>query len=321
MGYQYLTDYYKRYAPFNQEKTLGLEAKIEIEIGDGEKEKIKGFIDRLSQVSDSRFAVHDYKTSGTLPEQRYLDSDRQLAFYMIAVKERFPEAEEVDLVWHFLKFDREMRSTRSEDQLSALKKETLSLIAEIKKANEESRFPTKVSALCNWCEFQPICPAWKHEFKVRELPRNKYLDDPGVKLVNKYAELSDRKKSLNDELDGELELVKEALFAFSKKEGADVIAGSDYRATLKTYAGVSFPAYDDYRRAELEEKLKGLGLLEKVSRLDAIALSKLIAGGKLSKAQFGEIKAYCEPSETRRIYLKKLYSSSENSNDSGPDSA
>ena len=42
MGYQYLTDYYKRYAPFNQEKTLGLEAKIEIEIGDGEKEKIKG---------------------------------------------------------------------------------------------------------------------------------------------------------------------------------------------------------------------------------------------------------------------------------------
>ena len=42
-----------------------------------------------------------------------------------------------------------------------------------------------------------------------------------------------KKKEFNDEIDGELEKVEEALFAYSEKEDVDVVFGSKNKVRIK----------------------------------------------------------------------------------------
>ncbi len=61
-GERCITDYYKRYCPFDQGRTLGLEEYIIFPLN-GEKDYwIRGYIDRLVLVDQSILEIHDYKT-------------------------------------------------------------------------------------------------------------------------------------------------------------------------------------------------------------------------------------------------------------------
>ncbi|MBI3359261.1 MAG: PD-(D/E)XK nuclease family protein, partial [Nitrospirae bacterium] len=153
IGQRAVTDYYRRYHPFDQSKTLGLEYRVELSLDTEGKYVMQGYIDRLSQPSDGVLWIHDYKAKGFLPTQPEIDEDRQLAFYQMAVSTLWPDTKEVVLIWHYLLFDREFRSRRTATDLEALRAETISLIDEIESARE---FPTKQSGLCNWCEYRPI---------------------------------------------------------------------------------------------------------------------------------------------------------------------
>ena len=66
--------------------------------------------------------------------------------------------EEVILVWHYLAHNKKVESSRTNDQLSNLKQETIDLIEEIQSTTQ---FPPTKSILCDWCEYKSICPAWK----------------------------------------------------------------------------------------------------------------------------------------------------------------
>jgi len=161
-GVQFLIDYYNSYKPF-QENTLALEKEVFINLDEDGNYKLKGFIDRLCyNLETQEYEIHDYKTSNTLPDQDKLDGDRQLALYSIAVREMFSDAgneKKVRLIWHYLNFNRRMESQRSEEQLKQLKQETLDLIRTIESLNLGEFTPT-VSALCDWCSYKQICPAW-----------------------------------------------------------------------------------------------------------------------------------------------------------------
>jgi hypothetical protein len=53
------------------------------------------------------YEIHDYKTNSRLPLPDYIHADRQLALYVIGVKNNYPDVKDVRLIWHFLKFDKE----------------------------------------------------------------------------------------------------------------------------------------------------------------------------------------------------------------------
>ena len=63
IGKKFIEDYYKRYSPFNQGKVLGIERLVIINLGDNGEYKLRGYIDRLDQVKDRTYEIHDYKTS------------------------------------------------------------------------------------------------------------------------------------------------------------------------------------------------------------------------------------------------------------------
>lgn len=153
MGERFLSGYYNRHSPFNNSRTIGLEMPIKLDLNGDGKFRIRGFVDRLS-LAGNTVEIHDYKTGSRLPAQEHLAQDRQLALYAMAAKKMLPFANEINLVWHFLAFDREIRIVPDEKHLEQVKRNTINLIEKI---NSEKEFPAIESRLCSWCEFQQVC--------------------------------------------------------------------------------------------------------------------------------------------------------------------
>ena len=176
-GVGFLLDYYMRHKPFD-DNTIEVEKKIEIALDENGKYRIMGFIDRLAyNLEKEEYEVHDYKTSNNLPQPEDIDNDRQLGLYSIAIQELFGKDKKVSLVWHYLAFNRRIYSSRTEEQIKKLKKETIELI---KKIESEMEFASKKSYLCHWCEYKEICPMWN-----KNPPKSK---EEAEKILRKIGE-------------------------------------------------------------------------------------------------------------------------------------
>lgn len=283
MGHRAITDYYQRYHPFNQSKTLGLEYRITLELDSAGKYTLQGFVDRLSQPSDGVLWIHDYKARGMLPTQPELDEDRQLAFYQMAVEKLWPDTQEVVLIWHYLLFDREFRSRRTTSDLAALRDETIALIDEIESA---SVFPTKQSGLCNWCEYRPICPLFKHLYETTPLPKNEYMKEEGVALVSQFMAL----QSEADKIKSEIEQVKEAMVAYAQTKKVDILYNKTHKVRVRVYPNITFPGKSDPGRSKLETAVKEAGIWNDVATLDTFVLSKKLQDNAWPPDQVAEIK-------------------------------
>ncbi len=183
LGKRYIKNYYQSYQPFNQTKTISIEDHVIFNLDDEEQYKIQGFIDRLSEKDPGHYQIHDYKTGSRLPSQKQLDNDRQLGLYYLGVTHKYPLVKKITLLWHYLKFNKELKSKRTEKQLEELKNQVISLIDKIESS---SYFPCKPSFLCNWCEYKPICPQHSPLFQVRENKLNSYQKRNGQQLVDQY---------------------------------------------------------------------------------------------------------------------------------------
>jgi putative RecB family exonuclease len=306
IGRKCIEDYYKRYCPFNQSKVLGLEREVLIDLKDDGKYKLKGYIDRIAQSEDDAYEIHDYKTSGFLPDQKHFDYDRQLALYQIGVERIWNDVRKVKLIWHYVVFDKEMVSSRDREQLEKLKNDTVSLIDQIESTED---FLPRESALCEWCVYPDLCPKRKHLYRVEALPVNEYLKDEGVQLVNVYAELLAKKKEYNDKIDaidGELEKVKEAVIKYARKEDVDVIRGSDHKLKITEKQKVSSPPKGSLERQELENILREVSKWDEVSDLDDYAMEKAINEERWGEKIINKIKEFLRIENKKSISLSKL---------------
>ena len=73
------------------------------------------------------------------------------------MREQLGEAGEVRLVWHYVVPDQVRTSTRTPEQREALREATARSIDQIR---GEQEWAPRPSALCDWCEFRPYCPAF-----------------------------------------------------------------------------------------------------------------------------------------------------------------
>ncbi|MDO8467878.1 MAG: PD-(D/E)XK nuclease family protein [Nanoarchaeota archaeon] len=168
-GIRFILDYYIEHAPFN-DNTIEIEKKIFVKIGD-EEHTLQGFIDRLvHNIKTEEYEIHDYKTSGTLPSKERIENDRQLALYSIAIKEIFGNDKKVKLIWHYLHFNKKIEIYKTDEQIERLKEKIQFLINEIESTKE---FPYNISALCDWCEYKNICPAWTKSSSDNKIIKSK----------------------------------------------------------------------------------------------------------------------------------------------------
>jgi putative RecB family exonuclease len=292
MGKRFLGDYYRRYAPFEQGRVIGLETQETVALDEKAAVRFHVRIDRLVDMGDGLYEVHDYKTSSTLPDQETLDRDLQLGAYSLWVRRRFPDFMRVRLVWHFLAFDKEMESWRTDKDLEKVRQELLEKIGALEAATE---FPPRASALCDWCLYRSLCPLWSHESRIAGLPENEYLDEPGVKLVDEYVRLKSVLEDNRREIEKKIEKVEQALVALCRddleEEKIVVVSGSTNRVTIREQKQVKWPAKNTEERSRLIGVLKDLGRWEEVSDLDLYALSRII---KNDRALPPEVRAFLE---------------------------
>jgi putative RecB family exonuclease len=228
-GKKCLLDYYEEYEPFDQTKIVKTEEPIRFTLThNGEEYPFFGILDRLDWNDEEKiFEIHDYKTSATLVTQENADADLQLPLYQLAIMSKWPEAKKARLIWHFLLFNKQIESFRTKEQLKELQEIVVNKITEIEVCKE---FPPFKSALCDWCDFQEICPVWKHPKKMERMDINEYKKDPGVKLVSKYAELEEEKTELKKrifDIEEEQAKIGEAAIELAEKDNLQVIDGPD----------------------------------------------------------------------------------------------
>ncbi len=299
MGEQFLSDYYNKYHPFNHTKTIDLEKKIAIKLDAHGNYLMQGYIDRLASPKEGVYEIHDYKTNASLPIQEYLEEDRQLALYSVAIKQMYQDAKEVKLIWHFLAPNKEIVIVKTEEQLDKLKRDTIELI---KKIESEKEFKPKVSSLCEWCQFRSICPEWSHLYKLEKKPINSYLGDDGVQLVNKYAELYNQKQHMEAEMD----VLKDSIVNFAKENKITTIFGSEHKTKIYTYQNLKFPSADDPKREVMEKLIDQFGISKQISRIDLIKLSNTIKSGQLPEEISKELEKFYTKEETNIVKISKM---------------
>jgi putative RecB family exonuclease len=295
VGRSALTAYYTRYQPFDQSQTLALETPIHLDLDGTGKYRMIGYVDRLSQAPGvGAYEVHDYKTAKSLPTQADVDDDRQLALYHLGVQAKWNGVKQVDLIWHYVRFDKEIRSRRTLAQLAAVKTQCIHLIDDIESrdADEES-FKTCPSRLCDWCEYASICPAMKHRVAVQQMPAKELKADDGVKLVDKLASLAAQRKKLaqkNAQLAQEQEALLEDLVELASKLGVESVSGRTHHVDIVTRTRLEYPTAKDPQRARFEQALRRAGLWEQVVTFNWQAFrsiwNKLPAKAKVNLSKF-----------------------------------
>lgn len=276
-GRQSIIDYYNKYKPFDKAKVIDTERMLSFNVKHNKIEyPFRGILDRLDwDDKENMFEIHDYKVTNRLMTQEEADEDWQLGLYYVALKEKWPDVKKVKLVWHSLLFNKEIISSRKEEQANELQEKVIERIKEIESCAD---FYPQKSALCDWCDFQNICPLWKHSKEMEELPVNEYKKDSGVKLVAKYKELEEAKNEHKEEIyeiEEEQEKIKEAAVEFAKREKISIIDGPDAQLKVDIREDFRAPTRNENQEKweSLREVLKKVGKYEEVSTVNANMLN------------------------------------------------
>jgi putative RecB family exonuclease len=89
-GEGYIAAYYRRYHPFDGERTVAVERRVMFPLAEERKIWLQGYVDRISVTREGLWQIHDYKTGRWVPTQEDLDRDRQMALYQIGIQRDLP---------------------------------------------------------------------------------------------------------------------------------------------------------------------------------------------------------------------------------------
>jgi hypothetical protein len=206
------------------------------------------------------------------------------------------------LVWHFVAFDKEADSYRTEEQLENLRKEVL---AKIKRIEGASQFPAKVSSLCDWCSYKPICPMWKHGVELEQKPENEHLKDQGLKLVDEYVKIKEEQDERRAEAEDKLEKLKQELIAFCQRGGVSVVFGSENKIAVNEYESLKFPAKNTKEREELVSILKRMGRLDEVTDLDVYSLARVLKNREWDEKDIAMLQKFGLKEKSFRLSVSK----------------
>lgn len=261
-GIRMIQKYYEKNDP-EKSNIVAVETRFSIALEDenGEKHLVAGFIDRIDKTENG-FEIIDYKTSRKMPSQQSIEGNLQLLIYLLAFCDRYPKEknnlEKISLTLYFLGHGTKLTTTKDQEALEQGKKQIIETIHEI----EKSDFPAVVTPLCDWCEFQKICPMWKHKFKEK----NSATDEEKEKMIKEYLNAQENAKKERSKAAKLQERIIEIMENENVKRlfGAGKIISMVKRETF---------AYDEKKLRPILEKE---GLWDSVVKLNQAQLKKAV---------------------------------------------
>jgi putative RecB family exonuclease len=145
---------------------IGLELKLEVQVG---SLTLRGIIDRLERDERGGLVVTDYKTGKpptVIGEQSRLGGVHFYAYLCEQVYGQRPSR--IQLL--YLSEPVAIVAYPSEQSIRGLQQRTAAIWRAVERACEREDFRPRTSPLCNWCAFQPYCPAFGGDpARAREL--------------------------------------------------------------------------------------------------------------------------------------------------------
>lgn len=251
---------------------------------DGEH-SLTGRIDRVDTLPGNELEVVDYKTGATMPPQRELEKDAQLAIYRMAADHLYPGAK-VTTALLYLFHDFEMRIMMPEEVLGEKREEIRDAIVRIQVGD----FDPRVGSQCDWCAHQVFCPLFRApivpaglEIDIAALLREYVETDATVKQQER--QLAELKQRLHEYLD--------VTQAERVQEGGLVAE----RRVTRRIAG--------FDEEKLRAALAPLGLWERVIEVRASGVREVLRSGQLTTAQRRSVEAAAEYTETKVLRVRR----------------
>lgn len=213
---------------------IGREVTVKADIGEGCT--VFGIIDRLDRVEfadkGAAWMVSDYKT-GKVPSasSRYLDERFfQLRTYALALDDALGvEVSKLRLVYTARGRREDVRTRPCDKKVTErTRSKLLNIWSGIQTCHDDEVWPCKVQRLCDWCSFQPECPAFNDAF----------ADGDAARIAQSFTERAETLKADAAPLERATQVTitpASASAAASPKQSDDVgVAGLD-----ASYTGTS----------------------------------------------------------------------------------
>ncbi|MFA6952392.1 MAG: PD-(D/E)XK nuclease family protein [Candidatus Methanomethylophilaceae archaeon] len=294
IGEDCIRKYYLRFDPFDQETIIGLETNDFLDLGDGNTYSVR--IDKFS-CKGNDYYVCDYKTESRMRTKDDADHDRQLSMYAKWVRETYPDAENIYVLWHMLRFDKDLVAERTDTEMDEIFENTKRSIKEIESCTE---WPTNPGTLCDYCDYKGQCPEFTHLIEIENMTPEEISEDAGVGLVDLYAQaddLIDKNKEEIKKLEAEKENLKNEIVCFAEKKDITCVYGTDHKISIKRSQRIT---YEDKDR--LESVLKEKGLYDDLSSISYPRLNSKIKKGDIDS----DIKELAHIEDIETVSLSKI---------------
>ena len=222
-GENIIRRFYAKNQPWNF-NVIDTESRFELSVTDpktGISHVIAGIMDRVDKPTDDTFEIIDYKTSRKMKSQKNVDDDLQLSLYHLGLLQRWPhiQANNITLSLYYVKHNEKITTARKQNDSIHVKEQVLDTIRDIEARTTSDDFPPQPSALCDWCGYKAMCPAWKYLFVNQKL---KIINQEEIdKNIEEYFTLKQEVKIQEKRL-GELQ---QNIKTYMDKEGLTRVFG------------------------------------------------------------------------------------------------
>ncbi len=282
--------------------------------------KVTGFVDRIDKVGDDRIHILDYKTGQAFAKSRAA-VDEQLTMYQMACEELLGLKVDKLTFYHLPSQTPLSVEPHSQSQISALRERIVRVAADIKEnlakleRGEIKDFPTifnktlhieksssyPAETVCGWCDYKPLCPAWRHEAAAAAEPESPALKDDAklAKLVDRYGKLHDEVK----ELEEKAEELKEQIVAALKGKGYVRAFGARYEAAMRTDERWDFGPEN---KKTVLDAIKGAGFWDRVVGPQAAKVQELMRDPGLPLALRDRLQKLGKKVDSVTLRIKKV---------------
>lgn len=300
-GQHYLSDYYDLHTPFEDIKIVGTELLLHFTLEDWPNApKFRGIVDRLDKDWEN-FIINDYKTNKNLPPEQKDEYREQLTLYAQGIRQKYGKYfKNIKARLHYLHFWLVDEREITDENLDPILQKYKNLISEIETARfdhnmgVENAFPTNQNPYCKYCEYQMLCPLWKHlHYGAETINAGDLGEQTIASLVDQYAQLSSQISQDTKQKD----FLKELLVAYASEHDFEQLFWSE--AKLGVSKSQTFSVKD---KLALQKLLSELGILDEYSDIPYYKLAALVKDKKLTPDQ---VSAYLDAKDSRTLRASK----------------
>lgn len=300
-GQHYLSDYYDLHTPFEDIKIVGTELLLHFTLEDWPNApKFRGIVDRLDKDWEY-FVINDYKTNKNLPPEQKDEYREQLTLYAQGIRQKYGKYfKNIKARLHYLHFWLVDEREITDENLDPILQKYKNLISEIETARfdhnmgVENAFPTNQNPYCKYCEYQMLCPLWKHlHYGAETINAGELGEQTIASLVDQYAQLSSQISQDTKQKD----FLKELLVAYASEHDFEQLFWSETKLGISK--SQTFSAKD---KLALQKLLSEIGILDEYSDIPYYKLVALVKDKKLTPDQ---VSTYLDAKDSRILRASK----------------